>query len=364
MTPPPPLSRGARAIVLSGGVAMNLLLAVTLCIASAWCFGVAEPIAARVGPHADVTLPASLAPWAALRAGDLIVAVDGTCVVDWGEAGRHLVAAMGTTVTLTLATGRSLALPTPATMDDRARLLARLAPEVPLVVLTVTRGSAAAAGGLRVGDHVLRLNGVPVADVAGVDTVLRRVSGEAGAPSALTLDVQSGTGAPRAIRLRPRWVPDDAGGRRAILGMTVGRPRRAVAFSSAVAVGVHETGAMMRLLTRGLGQLAQRLMGARHGEAQMGSVILIGQMSGDAAHRGVEAFLLLMAFVSLNIGLLNLVPIPVLDGGQLLVLAVEGVRGRPLAAETHRVVMATGMACLVGLSILGVGSDLLRLAGF
>lgn len=95
----------------------------------------------------------------------------------------------------------------------------------------------------------------------------------------------------------------------------------------------------------------------------LGGPILIGQLSGEVARQGLEQLLGLMAFLSMNLAVLNLLPVPVLDGGHLVFLFIEGARRRPLTPRQRQAATQFGAAVLVGIMLLALSNDLMRLLG-
>ncbi len=95
----------------------------------------------------------------------------------------------------------------------------------------------------------------------------------------------------------------------------------------------------------------------------VGSIVTIGEASGQAAAAGIEMFLQFMALFSVNLAVLNLLPIPVLDGGHLLFLAIEGVRGRALSVEQRLRWSNVGFLIVMGIMLWALGNDVLRLFG-
>ena len=91
---------------------------------------------------------------------------------------------------------------------------------------------------------------------------------------------------------------------------------------------------------------------------------MIGGVSGQAAAAGVDYFLGFMALFSVNLAILNLLPIPVLDGGHLAFLLIEGVRGRQLSFETRMRWSQVGFLILMGIMVLALSNDFLRVLGF
>ena len=89
--------------------------------------------------------------------------------------------------------------------------------------------------------------------------------------------------------------------------------------------------------------------------------VTIAKVAGESAKVGVLAFIGFLAFLSLSLGVINLLPVPVLDGGHVVFYAVEGVLGRPLPEKIQEVGVYIGMSIVVGLSLVAIYNDILRL---
>jgi regulator of sigma E protease len=96
---------------------------------------------------------------------------------------------------------------------------------------------------------------------------------------------------------------------------------------------------------------------------EIGGPVLIGQMSGEFARRGFVALLMFMALLSVNLAIINLLPIPVLDGGHLVFLGIEGVRGKPLSLNARMRLTQFGMVLIMLLVVLVFTNDILRILG-
>ncbi|MFW6039459.1 MAG: RIP metalloprotease RseP [Gemmatimonadota bacterium] len=112
-----------------------------------------------------------------------------------------------------------------------------------------------------------------------------------------------------------------------------------------------------------IGSFVGRIFSGRDSASEHGGPILIGQLSGQFARAGFLPFLNFMAIISVNLAVLNLLPIPVLDGGHLLFLAVEGVRGREVSVEQRIRLTQVGMIFVLGLMVLAIANDIFRLIG-
>jgi len=132
-----------------------------------------------------------------------------------------------------------------------------------------------------------------------------------------------------------------------------------VSLGEAVAAGYHKTvGVTVMIL-----DFLRRLVTGGISPRSMGSIVTIGEASGQAAAAGLADFLAFMALFSVNLAILNLLPIPVLDGGHLLFIAIETVRGRALSVEQRLRWSNVGFIIVVGIMLWALSNDFLRLLG-
>ncbi len=120
--------------------------------------------------------------------------------------------------------------------------------------------------------------------------------------------------------------------------------------------GIRQTWVLSKLTFQGLVKLVERVVPLDN----VGGPIMIAQMVGEQAHEGIVNLLALTALISINLGLLNLLPIPILDGGHILFCAIEWVRGRPLDERLQNITMRIGLALLLSLMGLAIFNDILR----
>jgi regulator of sigma E protease len=226
---------------------------------------------------------------------------------------------------------------------------------------TVQPNSAAAAAGFKPGDLVLRIGGTRVDNFADMQRI---VSVSAGEP--LTVEVERG-GVPVTLTATPeaRELKDNFGNvhRLGVLGISRSMAAgdiKTVKYGpvEAVVAGAQET---WFVIDRTLSYIGGVFTG-REAADQLGGPIRIAQVSGQVATAGFTALMHLTAILSVSIGLLNLFPIPLLDGGHLLFYAVEAARGRPLSERTQEVGFRIGLAIVVMLMIFATFNDILHLA--
>ena len=132
--------------------------------------------------------------------------------------------------------------------------------------------------------------------------------------------------------------------------------RRDISRARSVQLGYRETVATTAAILDFLRQLVTGGVSPR----SVGSIVTIGAVAGQAAELGMEAFLRFMAFFSVNLAVLNLLPIPVLDGGHLVFLGIEAVRGKALSIEQRLRWSHVGFVILIGIMLLALSNDVLN----
>ncbi|RAI31357.1 RIP metalloprotease RseP [Rhodoplanes serenus] len=224
----------------------------------------------------------------------------------------------------------------------------------------VQAGSAAEAAGFVAGDVILSIDGRKIESFADMQ---RLVSGAAG--QTLRVEVERG-GVVQSLQVVPtlREIKDNFGNvhRVGVLGISRSMSPGDVKFESvgplaAVRLGAEET---WFIVERTLSYIGGVVTG-REAADQLGGPIRIAQVSGQVATAGFVALLHLTAVLSVSIGLLNLFPVPLLDGGHLLFYAVEAVRGKPLSERAQEVGFRIGFALVLMLMIFATFNDILHL---
>jgi len=212
----------------------------------------------------------------------------------------------------------------------------------------------AAAAGLQVGDRVVSVDGRPVDSFAAVDAV---VAGASGRDVVLTV-TRDGVG--RSVVVRPATVARDGALRGDIGAVAAGRERVAVGPLAAGAFAFEQTAAFTAYNVAFIRQVAT---GAR-GLEDLAGPLRIAQISGrKVAELGLAALVVITAMLSVNVGLFNLLPIPLLDGGHLLFLAVERLRGRRVSHRVQRLCVVGGLTAVLAISLATTLNDILHLAG-
>ena len=201
------------------------------------------------------------------------------------------------------------------------------APSTEPVIGGIVSGEAAAAAGLSEGDRIISVDGAEVRDW---DQLLKAVLGSGG--RALNFELQTPDGARRAAQVTPRVQSrTDAFGeeidRVYRIGVQQGHVLKPVGALEAVSIGVSQTVGYSSMILQTVGRLLQGRLSA----GDLGGPILIAREASAQARKGLQPLLIFMALISVNLGIVNLLPIPVLDGGHLMFMTYEAVRGRPLS---------------------------------
>ena len=223
---------------------------------------------------------------------------------------------------------------------------------IPAEIGEVMPETAAAEAGLQEGDKVLSVDGRTVRDFAELRSVVFE------SPDKELLFEIDRFSIIKTIPVTPRpiYLED--------LKMTAGQlgvrsapgAFRKLGLSEAAVTAGADTFHMTSMMLRGIG----RLVTGNASQSEVGGPVRIAEFAGDAARQGFASFLIFTAVISINLGLINLLPVPVLDGGHLLMFMIEGVRGKPLPERLQSVLMRGGMAILMSLMIVVTFFDLFR----
>jgi regulator of sigma E protease len=227
------------------------------------------------------------------------------------------------------------------------------------VIGSVLPNSAAAAAGLQAGDSISTVNGAPVVTWGDlVDSVTPN------AGKTVTLTVWRG-GSPRTVSLVPGVAADtnpENGETRPIGRIGAANAQHEVRERLGLGASFAFAGSQVKRVTVSTFDVLGGLFSGRVSAKQLGGPIMIAQASVQTASRyGFEALLMLMALISINIAILNLLPVPILDGGQVLLNVFESLRGKPLSDRTRNGIQYVGLAAVLLLLVTTTFNDLARL---
>jgi len=345
------------AIVAAGPIA-NFILAIVV-MGALFMHGKEEP-GTRLRPMATT----SAAYQAGVRGGDVVTAVNGQPVQSWMELRWELVrAAIDKRAAELELRGGSGAAPYRAILPAERMAAQDVDGDVPgalglqmwrprPAVENVLPDGAAARAGLKAGDLVTAIDGTPVPDGVAFVEAVRGAAGKT-----LQVEVQR-DGRPLVLPMTPERDPQT--GKGLVKLMVAQAPEMVTVRESlfpALAKGAQRTWETSAMTVKMIGRMIV-------GEVSLKNVtgpITIADVAGQTARSGVAPFLEFIAFISISLGVMNLLPIPVLDGGHLLYYSLEVLTGRPLPARIGEIAQRAGVGLLFMLMALAVFNDLVRL---
>jgi len=364
---------GQRFAIVAAGPVFNLVFAV---LAFWLMFMVGVPEARPV-----VGETRGIAAEAGIRSGDEIVSLDGERTRSWSHALLALIThALDRDVVraeLEDENGRrravTLDLSTLGPGFSEENTLEEIGLEpwratLPPVIGEVTPGSAAEDAGLQAGDRVLSIGGEETPDWNWIPFLVGKY-GDGGKPFSMALERDGRT---FELEVSTRRVDEGLLGSRYMLGVgstepdedTVAAMERAyIELRYGPLDGLREAFAeTWRLSSATVGLIGRMITGVASVKNVTGP-IGIAQFANSSASAGLTSFLFFLGLISLSLGILNLLPIPILDGGHLMYYLIEWVTGRPVSDQVQAAGQYVGLAALFGLISLGVVNDILRLVG-
>ncbi|MBK5943778.1 RIP metalloprotease RseP [Halorhodospira sp. 9621] len=359
---------GQRTAIVAAGPAANFLFAVV----AYWLVAVLGMVEMR--PIVDEPITDSPAEMAGFERGEEIVAIDSRDTPTWQRVAMGLMNAgfnrEDVPVTVRDEAGneleRSLNLRAEPRLKDTTDILGTIGlraytPDLPATIGRLAEGGAAAQADLREGDRIRAIDGEAVGSWL---ELVERVEPRANEPVTLTYERE---GQVREVTLT-LGAQERGEAEVGMLGVGPAIPEgyqermeREVRHGpvAGVAYGVERTWDTTVVTVK---MLVRMVMG----EASLkniGGPVTIGQFAGDTASMGVVPFLTFLAVISISLGIINLLPIPILDGGHLLYFLTEAIRGKPVSERTQLIGQQVGIVILLGLMALAFYNDFERLLG-
>jgi len=341
----------ARTAVILAGVTMNLFLAFVIYTGLLAVAGDQRLVMTAVDSVDASRVPAGAEALATLRRGDRIIRINGDSLKTWDDFDKKILS--GPEALSFQIAGRPEPIAIHVARDTAARhqLARAIVPLLPPRIGPVTLGQPAHRAGMRPGDVVLRIDSDTV--VSWTDMV-RRIRESVGKP--LVLTVLRGDS---LVQIPITPVPTDSVGQHfGVIGAGVNPPlvRVPVGLGTALAVGVRQTGSqIVAVVTQ-----VKRLVTGHASARELGGVLAIAQMSGQAARLGLDFYLQFLAFFSVSLAVLNLLPIPVLDGGHAMFLIAEAIRRKPLSPQLRLRLTQVGMVIVLAIMVLAISNDVIR----
>ncbi len=348
----------ARILVLSAGVIMNALFAWATYSGLLMVHGRAVELTTTVARVDAAVLPEGAGALAEIPFGTRVEKINGQTIASWNDVIKGVLEPRSDRLAFEFSTGSVLVEVPGVDAERRAAIARALIPLRKPRVGAMLAGAPAAEAGLEVGDLITHIGGEPIPSW---DDLVAAVEPSAGQPLLLAID-RGGERVEIEVTPAENEVEDPITGELRKVGRIGINPkletrRIELGLAAAVTEGARETwdnGVRVLIFLKGLvfGQVSAR---------QLGGPIMIAQVSGQAARIGFDYLLSIMAFLSINLAILNLLPIPVLDGGHLVFLVLEGLRGKPLPQDLRLRLTQVGLFMLLGIMLFAVVNDVFRL---
>jgi regulator of sigma E protease len=349
-----------RMIVILAGVTMNFLFAYLVYSGLAIRNGRQVLEETRVGAVVDSLIPAGAEALRSVQPGDRIASIAGMPVTSWNDVMGQLQNAPGDVIPVALDDGRTLELRVHSdALRERLYVSQAIQPWRPAVVDSVGPNTAASRAGLQPGDSLLALDGQPITQWQDFQNLVQERPRQP-----ITMLVARG-GQQLELRTTTDTAVVPAGGdsTRTIgflgIGGRLDVRTEEYSLGQALAAGWRQTAESSTQIFR----TVRGLFSGRVAGRELGGPILIGQLAGQATRLGLDALLGFMALISVNLAILNLLPIPVLDGGQFLFLLAEGVLRRPLSLKLRERLTAVGLVLILLLMVFAFSNDIRRVIG-
>jgi regulator of sigma E protease len=335
-------------IYLAGPI-MNGILALIV-MTFVFYAGANEFVYLKKPPVVGSVIEKSAAEKAGIKAGDLIVAVDGKTIDTWDRLELVVMPRAKQELPVTIRrNGQDIELK--VTPDSRTKYEMGdlgVAPELHPQIAGVNAGEPAEAAGFKVGDVIMAVNGEPVDST----NVNKRIGSHANVPITLTV---MRDGKSQDIRVTPAKVGDIG-----MIGVSLsaGETRRIEpGLTQAFRMSVNQNLEWSTLIFQTFGGLFSGQTSIK----QLSGPVGIASISGNAARMGWAALLTVMCMISLNLGIINLLPIPMLDGGHIFIMALEGVARRDFSVRVKEKMLMAGFLVIMLLMVTVLYNDLMRI---
>ncbi|WP_180134945.1 RIP metalloprotease RseP [Acinetobacter sp. YH12070] len=355
-----------RIAIVAAGPLINLAFAVVLF----WILFL--PAQEQLNTRVGKILPNTPAAAAQMQTGDKITAVDGTQVSTWERLNYALVDRVGETGNIQIQAERAgqiqnFSLPIQSFLRDQTQSpldvlgFTPYRPEIPAVVSKLSEDGAAIRQGMQVGDRIVSIDGVKMKGWFDVVQVV-----QASPEKLLKIDVLRQNKIVH-LNVMPQGKRDQMGKVTGLLGVQsdpgkVNIPaeyKQTIQYTPVEAMGkaVEKTGQISSMILNSIVKMVRGLVGLDN----LSGPITIAKVAGQSAEMGWQTFISFMALMSVSLGILNLLPIPMLDGGHLIYYFIELIRGKPVSEQIQLVGLKIGMVLLGSMMLLALFNDIMRL---
>lgn len=355
-----------RIVIVAAGPLINLIFAILLF----WLLFLPsqEQLNTRVGKVLADT-PAAAAQ---MQVGDKITAIDGTPVTTWEKLNFALVDRVGETGKIQVQAERAgeiktFSLPIQNFLNDQSQSpldvlgFTPYRPQIPAIVSKLSEDGAAIRQGMQEGDQIVAIDGVKMNDWYDVVQVV-----QASPEKLLKVDVLRNNQV-QQLEVMPQGKRDNMGNVSGVLGVQSDPGKIVIpedfkqtiqySPSEALFMAVDKTGQLSSMILNSIVKMVRGLIGLDN----LSGPITIAKVAGQSAEMGWQTFISFMALMSVSLGILNLLPIPMLDGGHLVYYFIELIRGKPVSEQIQLVGLKIGMVLLGSMMLLALFNDIMRL---
>lgn len=355
-----------RIAIVAAGPLINLIFAILLF----WVLFLPsqEQLNTRVGKVLADT-PAAAAQ---MQVGDKITAIDGTPVTTWEKLNFALVDRVGESGKIQVQAERAgeiktFSLPIQNFLNDQSQSpldvlgFTPYRPQIPAIVSKLSEDGAAIRQGMQVGDQIIAIDGVKMNDWYDVVQVV-----QASPEKLLKVDVLRNNQV-QQLEVMPQGKRDNMGNVSGVLGVQSDPGKIVIpedykqtiqySPSEALFMAVDKTGQLSSMILNSIVKMVRGLIGLDN----LSGPITIAKVAGQSAEMGWQTFISFMALMSVSLGILNLLPIPMLDGGHLVYYFIELIRGKPVSEQIQLVGLKIGMVLLGSMMLLALFNDIMRL---
>ena len=343
-----------RIIIISAGVVMNFILAVFILTVVNFTKG------EKIYPSTEIGVIGEngIAEKIGFKEGDKILAIDDVPIKSWNEVHQQYIKHLNEDIVFDVLRGDqrlSLVYEKDWFSEKNAEFL-DIGWMPPAQVGNILEDSPAKMAGLERGDQIVSINGIQVNNWKEMTTIIQANPG-----TPIMLEVLR-DGKLRNTNLIPESVKEKNSDGKFVsvgkIGIEVYYERHEVGFIRAVVNGFNGTISLILLNIKGLWWV---ISGTKSASDVIGGPIMIAKLAQDAAAAGWEPFWNLIAALSAILAFFNVLPIPALDGGHLLFLILEGIKGKPISTRSKMVIQQVGMALLLTLIVFILYIDIRRL---
>jgi regulator of sigma E protease len=349
-----------RLLIVVAGPFMNFLLPFIF-LPIVFMIGITVPAYLEQAPVIGYIKPGSPAEEAGFRKGDRIVEIEGKKVSDWKDVNIELQTNPDALLNIEVERdGAAEVIPVKAAASPEGIVAIGFGEPIKARVGTVIAGTPADKADLQKGDEILAIDGTKVTDWDQMASIVKENSGKE-----LTLLINR-QGAEITKKITPETSVETGKG---AIGVSPYQDEivKKYGFFEAIVNGVKEAANMIVevvvLLFGFLYKLVTGKIALGTAGKSLAGPILIAKVSGAAAENGIAQLLQFTCFISINLAVINLFPIPMLDGGHVLYLAIESIKKKPLSQRTLEISQRIGLTILIFIMFLAIYNDLSRVKG-